>query len=74
MISMYDNYGREIYNTLQAIQSFLEGWKADLDTWLTSFQEYLQGLFDLLFPFVFAIALFLGLFFIIRFFFPDWRV
>lgn len=67
------DYGRQIYNTLQDILEFMQAWKADLETWQTSFQTFFQGLFDTLFPIICLICLLLGVSLLFRLFFPDWR-
>lgn len=70
---MYDNYGREIYTTLQSILSLLQDWQADSVSFQTALQEALQNGFDLLFSVICIIAVFIVASVAMRLFFPGYR-
>lgn len=69
---MYD-YGREIYNELQTIYELLSDFYQSFQSWQASFQTFLQGLYNNIFPLLFLSVCLLGCFFVFRLFFPDWR-
>lgn len=67
------DYGRQIYNTLQDILSFIKNWKTDLDAWQAFLETFLENSFNLFFGVVCIIAVVVCVSLAVRLFFPDYR-
>lgn len=67
------DYGRQIYNTLQDILEFIEGWKADITSWQTSLSQMLEKSLDFLSVLLAVIAVYALCSLAMRLFFPGYR-
>lgn len=76
---MFDDYGREIYQELQQLNSNFEEFLSWFQPWTESVIgfwdqviQFCNNIWDLFPPLLFLIVLFVGVNFLMKLFFPRW--